>query len=354
MNMHASAGIVGEYLQPLLHTYLLQGGSLSTLAQHAGVSEAWLYQPPNTVNVDQYLALMSVVESLTCDPYLGLQIGTNMRLQNFDFLGYALANASTLGEGLEQVLAFESLVHNLGTSEVKKESGNIRFIWHSQYQAHPISRHLSESVLGGLIHLARQLAGKSIPTLEFTFIHQQYAKTTIKEYQRFCQGQCHFNSDQNSILLAEEVLAWPIPQSIRQALSSIQPIADNLLDTLTPLKKKELLQRPTQHFIDQLQQQIHLELMRGTPTLAKIADNLGQTPRTIQRRLTEAGSGFQIELDNIRSQLAEDYLRYSTMSILDISAQLSFKEQSSFNHFFKSRFDVTPLQYRKQKKITHA
>lgn len=340
-------GVVGDYLQPLLHTYLQQAGSLSVLATHSQHTEAWLYQPPPVVSADQYLTLISIVESLTQDTYLGLHMGANMQLQHFAFLGYALANATTLGMGLEQVLAFESEVHNLGLSEVRHEDGNIRFVWHSHFQAHPASRHLTESVLGGLVHLAQQLAGKPIPAMALTFVHDAPSPVSAHTYQRFCQGQCTFGQRENSILLADEVLAWPIPAAARKALSSIRPVIDNQLDALAPIKTRELLQRPQHNFLEQLQQQLHIAFVKGTPTLSHVARSFGITPRTLQRRLAAHGTGFQSTLDTTRQQLAQDYLQYSTLSILDISLQLGFNEQSSFHHFFKSRTGITPRQYRR-------
>jgi AraC-like DNA-binding protein len=82
--------------------------------------------------------------------------------------------------------------------------------------------------------------------------------------------------------------------------------------------------------------------------LPDVAEQLGQTTRTLQRKLKEAGSSFQEVLDQTRRELAEHYLAQVELSITDIAYMLGFQEQSSFNHAFKDWTGLNPGAFRQQ------
>ena len=70
------------------------------------------------------------------------------------------------------------------------------------------------------------------------------------------------------------------------------------------------------------------------------------SPRTLQRKLSEAGATFQQVLDQARFGLAKEYLRQPDLSLVDIAFLLGYQEQSAFNHAFKEWAGVNPGAYR--------
>jgi AraC-like DNA-binding protein len=79
-----------------------------------------------------------------------------------------------------------------------------------------------------------------------------------------------------------------------------------------------------------------------------IADDLKLTPRTLQRKLSDAGTSFQQVLDRARHALATDYLRQGALSLADIAFLLGYQEQSAFTHAFKEWSGVNPGAWRAQ------
>jgi AraC-like DNA-binding protein len=82
--------------------------------------------------------------------------------------------------------------------------------------------------------------------------------------------------------------------------------------------------------------------------LPLIAQEVGMTQRTLQRKLAEAGLTFQQVLDRTRHELAQDYLKQGTLSLAEIAFMLGYQEQSSFSHAFKEWTGVNPGAYRGQ------
>ena len=71
------------------------------------------------------------------------------------------------------------------------------------------------------------------------------------------------------------------------------------------------------------------------------------TSRTLQRKLSQEGVSYQKLLDDVRQQMAEDYLRNTEMSIPDIALRLGYSETTSFHRKFKAAAGQTPGDYRR-------
>jgi AraC-like DNA-binding protein len=77
-----------------------------------------------------------------------------------------------------------------------------------------------------------------------------------------------------------------------------------------------------------------------------VARRLGQSERTLQRRLGEEGLSFQKLVDDARRELAEGLLAKSHYSLAEVAFLTGFSEQSAFNRAFKRWMNQTPAAYR--------
>ena len=105
---------------------------------------------------------------------------------------------------------------------------------------------------------------------------------------------------------------------------------------------------PRDSLVDRVQSIITNEFRGGDPSLDRIADQLGLTPRTLQRKLHELGTSHNELLDHMRRQLAMRYLREPEMAICEVAYLLGFSESSSFHRAFKRWTGVTPKEYRER------
>lgn len=323
--------VVGEYTSALIKTYSSAGASLQELAKSQGVSTSELCSPSVNPSADDYFSLIKNAQRILQDEYFGLHLGQNMDLDSFSVLGEALMQAQTIGDALWLVLDLEGFVQNLGFSQVVREQGCVRLIWKCHYQMHPMAGVLVESILAGIIEFAQQLAGRSLPILETTFIHakpKSFKSGASIEYGRVYGSRCVFSHGMNSILVADDVLAWP-NQLLGFSGKSVAQ-ADHSLST-------------------QVAAFLQNRLGLGSPKLQDVAEHFQLTLRTFQRRLVKEGVTYNQIVTKTRLTLAEDYLSYSNLSALEISQVLGFKEQSSFNHFFSEHHAMSPMQFRKRR-----
>lgn len=85
------------------------------------------------------------------------------------------------------------------------------------------------------------------------------------------------------------------------------------------------------------------------PSFETLALNLSMSAQTLRRRLKVEGTSYPMIKDEIRRDLAIDYLQMSNRSITDISNALGFSEPRSFTRAFKHWTGVSPSKYSRLK-----
>jgi len=83
------------------------------------------------------------------------------------------------------------------------------------------------------------------------------------------------------------------------------------------------------------------------PSFEEVALILNMSAQTLRRRLKVEGTSYPMIKDEIRRDLAIDYLLNSNRSINDISNALGFSEPRSFTRAFKQWTEVSPSKYRR-------
>jgi AraC-like DNA-binding protein len=87
-------------------------------------------------------------------------------------------------------------------------------------------------------------------------------------------------------------------------------------------------------------------LNAGHPSLERVAEHLGLSARTLQRKLQDLGTTHNELVDQIRHELATRYLAEKEMAICEVAYLLGFSEPSSFHRAFKRWTGTTPKDYR--------
>jgi len=87
-------------------------------------------------------------------------------------------------------------------------------------------------------------------------------------------------------------------------------------------------------------------LSRGYPTVEQTARALDCSPRTLQRRLHDAGITYGDLLDQVRAQVACRLLEDPSLHLYEIASAVGFADASSFSRFFRRTRGVAPRELR--------
>ena len=85
----------------------------------------------------------------------------------------------------------------------------------------------------------------------------------------------------------------------------------------------------------------------GTYGMEAVAQRLHTTSRTLRRRLEDEGTTFQAVLNEVRANLAKEYLATTRLSSDDIAVALGFSDTASFRAAFRKWTQHTPAEYRR-------
>jgi len=325
--------VTGSYLQPLLEAAEARGVGARELALAANLAPDHLTPIPDSLSANDYVNLLAAGARLADDPHFGLHVGERVKLGTYSVYGLILLSCRDFGQVFQQTMRYEQLAHDLGRSVLQLDGANAQYQWHSNYPN--ANRHLVESVFAGIRVFSTWLAGMTLPSPKMQFVHAQEADTA--EYERIFGAAPLFGEAVNAAHFDAQLLAWPVPNADVGLYPVLQQHAETLLKERT---------RSGQGIAAQVHAAIIKNLAHDRVRLSSIAEELNLSPRTLQRKLNEAGASFQQVLDQARFALATDYLRQESLSLVDISFLLGYQEQSAFTHAFKEWSGVNPGAWR--------
>jgi len=232
---------------------------------------------------------------------------------------------------------YESIVGDMGVTKLEKAGQRLAVRWNCQYDDPIIIPHMIDNVLFSWTQFARYLA--DLPEGKPYCVQlerDQPDPEKLAAYQEMFGCDIEFNAKRNALIVDEEVLEIPLRQPDPGLLQSLTQQAESLMDEIKQKKTIILQVRAV------LRQLMEHEL----PRKEKVAEALDMTERTLQRRLQEAGTGYQNLLDDIRRETAIEWLTTTQVAINEIASNLGFSEVRSFHRRFKSWTGHAPGEYR--------
>src|SRR5262249_40036550 len=82
------------------------------------------------------------------------------------------------------------------------------------------------------------------------------------------------------------------------------------------------------------------------PSIEKVAKELRTSTRTLQRRLSDAGTTYQTLLDDVRRRSARRLLPITNLDAGEVAFLLGFEELNSFTRAFHVWEGTTPTRWR--------
>ena len=329
--------VAGAYVQPLLELAVECGVGLPALAVAAGMPEDALSQMPESLTATDYVRLLDAGAELARHPHFGLHVGERVKLGTYSVYGLILLSCRDLGQAIQQTLRYESLAHDLGRSELSVRDGTAVYQWHSHIPH--ASRHLAESVFAGVRVFGNWLAGADLPPAAVSFTHT--APTDCSEHQRIFGSDVVFGAAGNCARFDAALLTLPVPNADVGLYPVLQQHAEQLL-------QKKMRVQGDAGIASLVRASIAGHLAQDRASLTRIAQDLNLSPRTLQRKLSDADTSFQQVLDRTRQALAQGYLLQRDLTLADIAFLLGYQDQSAFNHAFREWTGQSPGSYRER------
>jgi len=169
---------------------------------------------------------------------------------------------------------------------------------------------------------------------EISFAHDRPIDTS--EHLRIFGRAVFFGRPENQLAFEHTYLERPIAPADEELLVVLDRYAERLLSRV----------RQTQTWSGKVAELLTRSLCDGRPSLPEVARLLAVSQRSLQAKLKDESTSYQAILDNVRLQVATDYLEDATVSLTEIAFLLGFADQSAFTHAFRKWSGVSPARYR--------
>ena len=150
---------------------------------------------------------------------------------------------------------------------------------------------------------------------------------------------------QIDVQFGRPILAIPIP---RRLLSrSARRVQLSVASASGSVAEPEVgVAPPAEDFVGSLNQVIHTYLPSGPPTIETMAELVGTSVRTLQRRLKADGVVYSNLVDEVRLQTAVSLLEDPDVLLTDVAFELGYSDTAHFTRAFRRWAGVAPSEYR--------
>ncbi|MGO1500037.1 MAG: AraC family transcriptional regulator [Marinobacter sp.] len=316
------------------------GTNTSALFAKADLTPSILDSGDGRINGEQFQRFILLLCERTHNPILGLETGDFVQPGSYSVLGYITMSCATLGEAVARIAPFEKLVGDMGTTELTMAQGSIKLTWHCNYNDPIVRPQVVDNVFASWITYARWLADNIAASPTSVHLKRESPGAELEQaYRQRWNCPVQFGAGEDSITLKQELLNTRLRQPdpmLRKTLEAHALTQLASLDTDTDLTS-------------QVKHSIQQQLIHGITRQDMVAEALGITSRTLQRKLSQEGVSYQKLLDEVRQKMAEDYLLNSDLGIPDIALRLGYSEPTSFHRKFKAVVGKTPGEFRQSK-----
>ena len=290
----------------------------------------------SSITYQQWWDALAALRDLSGIEHVGLALGKCIEPEFGGILGYLSHSSLTLRDALENFERFQHLLYEGTGAKIERLGDVVRCEWQPTYC--DSNKESDDTLIAALVSYSRLLAGNSeLAPTNIGFMHKEPADR--KDYDSFFG--CHISFDSPVLFIeAPFNLGGLLTETSNPALGRIlKQQAETMLSEL-PV--------PLDNLVEKVKRYIETSTNAYEFTQQEVAEHFGVSSRTLHRKLADKNIRFSTLINNMRYQMAKQYLDSGELSINNIAHKLGYTEQSAFTRAFKRWSGTTPIGYTKR------
>ena len=312
---------------------LARGVALQTLLEGTGLGPRWLEDSQTSIAFRGYERLVSNALDATDEPWLGLSLGVEQNLPELGVWGYAVMSSASLDDAADVAHRFWAVSGSLvRVVQMRGEAFETWELYPVSSTHHPrVWRFAVEETLAATMTSGGLLHGQP---LSYASIDVSYPRPSYGErYEQVLGVKVRFDA-------AGDVFKFPRSYGPLRVVSQNAEVAEACLRHCAAMSPR----------FDPLVKSIQSTIVESSCRLIQleeVAEHLGLSPRTVQRRLREdAQTTFQAVRDELRERLSKSLLQETNLSVEAIAKRLGFSAATNFRAAFKRWTGMTVAEFR--------
>jgi AraC-like DNA-binding protein len=288
--------------------------------------------PGHMLTTDQYFALLRALETLDPEPGLGITLIRDADTSIHPPPSLCAFYARDLRDGIERLVRYKRLcTPAVWTMSEGGRQCVIELNWvHATGPEPAIS---VDVAFATIVELARRATGHAVNPLR---VEYRRSGPHDERYRAYFQAHVIFGADADRLILDALDLDQPFPGHNPELIAMMTPVLGAALQELDQQADIACL----------VVSSLKRSLPSGRPELKHVARDLGMSDRTLQRRITEAGTSFRDLLAEARRDLSQTLLANDAVQIDEIAFLLGYHDSSSFHRAFRDWEGVSPRRWR--------
>lgn len=249
-------------------------------------------------------------------PGTGARIAQAAPLGALGVWDYVIVNGRTLAEGIRHGVAHRKVISDPNTrAEVREDGRTVTLCWQGAIEQTAAAAANHEFVLARHLWYARTATGEAVNPVRVRLAHP--APRTHRDLtELFGTERVEFGGSDNEISFRAEDAARLLPLADPRLGEILRRNADLVAAAARPLPG----------WLGRFRSAITDAMAEGDLSQGVVARRLMMSPRTLQRRLDEEGTGWREEVDTVRRELAEVLMRDGEHTMRSIAARLAFSD----------------------------
>lgn len=288
------------------------------LMRSVGLTDSDLSDPDSRIPLATMRKLWGTVIAHTNDPLLGLNVGRSLQVRRMGLVGYAMYFSTDLRGALHQLARYGRIVSEAVQFRLDETAEEAVL----QCITHPFMitlRHPIEAAMALVVTAARELTQEDVVpvSVRLPLPHP----TSTAPYELLFGTNVSFECPAAEMTFAPRQL-----DLVTQAPdATLNKYLTNLAEsTLRDLGKQNA------DLVDEVRRHLWSMLPSSKPDLQIVAARLCMSPRTLQRRLGEAGTSFSSVLEELRREMSEELRVNQGFAAADIAFLLGYSESSAY------------------------
>ncbi len=331
-----SVVFVHKAIEAALHGSAPQSALKGALFEMVGVDETVPPDPGQMIPDTAFFELLErIADAVEHGRSVPIRMGAAMRCDDYGAFGLAFKSAPDLLGSYRRVERYGKVVTSIANFRVELADDKVSFEVIPGRDPRLGLTMTNELAVAAATAISREVSTAGFAPAAVYFSAPRPGDTAARDAHFQCP--VHDRASRDAIVISLETARRPN----RLADDGLSRFFEAHLD-----RELSAFDDPTR--LDRrVLDQIGSVLSEGVPTLAEVAERLGMSSRTLQRRLSDAGLAYQDLVTEARKSLCENLLRRTDYALAEIAFLTGFSDQSTFSRAFKRWHGQTPASYRR-------
>ena len=347
--MSAADGTVLAVLPRSLLAWLgQQGHDAQALCREAGLGSMGWDDPDERVPRAAIDALWNRAVEATKDGALGLRLHEALPPNHTGVLQVVAHAAPTAGVAMRHVCRFWGLINDAVETSAMARGDRYVFAQRTKNGV-PLARPWVDLTVVGLLQTGFRSLAKPEPPLEVAL---PYARDRFSDEIEAALGRppMRYGGDALEVSFRRELADAPLTTSNPGLYEVVAAHAEAALSRLLRERSAAPVADP-EALISEVRAAVLARLEAGDTSLPDVADAVGLSARTLQRRLADAGTSLREVVDQARREQALEELARRDASITEVAFLLGFSETSAFDRAFRRWTGQSPAEFRAARSV---